>query len=116
MRRVAMNLATDGFRRARRRLLVAARLAPHPDPPSTLERVAVAEALRGLPVIQRKAVVLHYLLDLPVEQVAAELGVPVGTVKSRLARARAALATQLGPEAELASGGLQDHGGATNRG
>lgn len=38
---------------------------------------------------------LHYLLDLPVEQVARELRVPLGTVKSRLARARGALARQL---------------------
>jgi RNA polymerase sigma-70 factor, ECF subfamily len=76
VRRVAMNLASDGFRRARRRL-------------------AVAEALRALPLAQRKVVVLHHLLDLPVERVAAELGVPVGTVKSRLARARNALAARL---------------------
>jgi RNA polymerase sigma-70 factor (ECF subfamily) len=58
---------------------------------------------------QRKAVVLHHLLDLPVDQVAVELGVPVGTVKSRLARARGALAARLAPEAE--AGGLRDQGG-----
>ena len=40
-------------------------------------------------------VVLYYLADLPVEQVAAELRVPVGTVKARLARARGALAARL---------------------
>jgi RNA polymerase sigma-70 factor, ECF subfamily len=116
VRRVAMNLATDGFRRARRRLLLAARLVPDPHPPPTLEGVAVTEALQALPLAQRKAVVLHYLLDLPVDQVAAELGVPIGTVKSRLARARAALATQLGTEGERPAGRLQDHGGATHRG
>jgi DNA-directed RNA polymerase specialized sigma24 family protein len=33
VRRVAMNLATDGFRQARRRMLLAARLAPEPHPP-----------------------------------------------------------------------------------
>ena len=47
VRRVAMNLATDGFRRARRRLLLAARLVPDPHPPPTLEGVAVAEAIWG---------------------------------------------------------------------
>jgi RNA polymerase sigma-70 factor (ECF subfamily) len=61
-------------------------------------------------------IVLHYLLDLPVDQVAAELGVPVGTVKSRLARARAALAIRLGPEEERPAERQQDHGGATNHG
>jgi RNA polymerase sigma-70 factor, ECF subfamily len=116
VRRVAMNLATDGFRRARRRLLLAARLVPDPHPPPPVEGVVVAEALRGLPLGQRKAVVLHYLLDLPVDQVATELGVPVGTVKSRLARARAALATRLESEGVRPDGRLQDHGGAMNRG
>ena len=118
VRRVAMNLATDGFRRARRRLQLAARLAPDPDPPPTLEGVAVAQALMGLPMAQRKVVVLHYLLDLPVERVAAEVGVPVGTVKSRLARARTVLAVRLGAqgEGERPGGRLQGHGGARNRG
>jgi RNA polymerase sigma-70 factor (ECF subfamily) len=72
-----MNLATDGFRRARRRLLLAARLVPDPHPPSTLEGMAVAEALQGLPLAQCKAVVLHYLLDLPVDQVATNC-LPLG--------------------------------------
>lgn len=116
VRRVAMNLATDGFRRARRRLLLAARLVPDPHPSPPLDGVVVAEALQRLPLAQRKAVVLHYLLDLPVDQVATELGVPVGTVKSRLARARSALATRLGPEDGRLDSRLQDHGGATNRG
>jgi RNA polymerase sigma-70 factor (ECF subfamily) len=40
-------------------------------------------------------VVLHYLADLPVTQIARDLKVPVGTVKARLARARDALATRL---------------------
>jgi DNA-directed RNA polymerase specialized sigma24 family protein len=43
-------------------------------------------------------IVLHYLLDLSVEQVATELGVPPGTVKSRLSRARTALAPLLSEE------------------
>jgi RNA polymerase sigma-70 factor (ECF subfamily) len=112
VRRVAMNLATDGFRRARRRLAVAARLRRDPEEPATLEGLVVAEALRGLPLDQRKVVVLHYLLDLPVDQVAAELKVPVGTVKSRLARARRVLAVRLAPERASS----EDHGGATSHG
>jgi RNA polymerase sigma-70 factor, ECF subfamily len=43
---------------------------------------------------------LYYLADLPVEQVAAELGVPVGTVKARLARARRVLAARLADPAQ----------------
>ena len=111
VRRVAMNLASDGFRLARRRLAVAARLwsRAEADPPA-LDGLAVTAALRGLPLAQRKVVVLHHLLDLPVDQVAVELGVPVGTVKSRLARARAALATHLAADTQ------EREGGASNRG
>jgi hypothetical protein len=41
----------------------------------------VAEALRALPLAQRKVVVLHHLLDFPIDRVAAELGVPVGSLE-----------------------------------
>jgi RNA polymerase sigma-70 factor (ECF subfamily) len=40
-------------------------------------------------------VVLHHVADLPVDQVAAIMGVPVGTVKARLSRGRAALGRYL---------------------
>jgi len=92
----------------RRRAVVAAlglrRLAGHagaaeqgqPDPSElTADAVAVSAALRSLPISQRVVVVLHHVMDLPVDQVARELNIPVGTVKSRLARARAALAPLL---------------------
>jgi RNA polymerase sigma-70 factor (ECF subfamily) len=36
--------------------------------------------------------VLFHLCDVPIEQIAADTGAPVGTVKARLARGRAALA------------------------
>jgi RNA polymerase sigma-70 factor (ECF subfamily) len=42
--------------------------------------------------------VLHYLVDLPVQQVAAELGLPQGTVATQLARGRRMLAQRLGPD------------------
>jgi RNA polymerase sigma-70 factor (ECF subfamily) len=45
-------------------------------------------------------IVLHHLLELPVEQVARELGIPTGTVKGRLSRGRRALAARLDPLAE----------------
>lgn len=48
-------------------------------------------ALRRLDHAQRTVVVLHYYLDLPLDQVAATVGVPVGTAKSRLHRAITAL-------------------------
>ncbi|XVU29877.1 RNA polymerase sigma factor [Actinoplanes sp. CA-054009] len=60
------------------------RAADHPDPTSG---VAVRRALAQLGPRQRAAVVLRYLEDLPVAEVAALLGVTEGTVKSQTARA-----------------------------
>jgi RNA polymerase sigma-70 factor (ECF subfamily) len=59
------------------------------------EHVAIVTALQELDAGQREAVVLHYLADLPVAEVAVQLGVAEGTVKSRLARARDRLAALL---------------------
>ena len=49
-------------------------------------------ALASLPVEFRTAVVLRDVCDLPYDEIAVILGVPVGTVRSRIARARSALA------------------------
>jgi RNA polymerase sigma-70 factor (ECF subfamily) len=65
--------------------------APGPDGAA----LDVAGALASITPEQRAVVVLHHVMDLPVEQIAAELQVPPGTVKSRLARARQALAPML---------------------
>ena len=58
----------------------------------TGDRLDVAAALASLPMGSRAVVLLHHVLDLPVEQIAEQLQIPVGTVKSRLSRARATLA------------------------
>ena len=97
VRTVAWRLAANWWRTNRRRLryrrLVAteaARSGPSPD------RVALTQAFRRLPEAQRRVVVLHYIYDLPVAQIAIETGMPAGTVKVYLARGRAALAALLG--------------------
>jgi RNA polymerase sigma-70 factor (ECF subfamily) len=98
VRLVATRLATDRWRRLRvRRGHEALQRAPDPVPPPSENTVLLVRALRGLPIDQRRALCLHYLLDLPVADIARELGVPAGTVKSWLSRGRAALAAQLGP-------------------
>jgi RNA polymerase sigma-70 factor (ECF subfamily) len=51
----------------------------------------VRAALRRLPTDQREVLVLHYYLDLPLQEVAAIAGVPVGTVKSRMNRGISAM-------------------------
>jgi RNA polymerase sigma-70 factor (ECF subfamily) len=53
-------------------------------------------ALAALPDPMRRAVVFHYLEELPVDQIAAREGVPVGTVKSRLHHGRGRLLELLG--------------------
>jgi len=68
-------------------------LADRSDSPApTGDRVDVEAVMRGLSLQQRTVLVLHHGLGLPLDEVAAELGVSVGTVKSRLSRARAAFA------------------------
>jgi len=54
-------------------------------------------ALRKLAADHREALVLRYYLDLPVEEIAAITGVPVGTVKSRINRGLAALRPHFEP-------------------
>jgi RNA polymerase sigma factor (sigma-70 family) len=54
---------------------------------AVVERDQLERAFSRLPVDQRAVVVLHHLMDLPVEAVADALEIPVGTVKSRLSRA-----------------------------
>jgi RNA polymerase sigma-70 factor (ECF subfamily) len=68
--------------------------------------VALVAALRQLPAEQRQALVLHHIADLPVQQVAAEVGCPEGTIKARLSRGRTALAALLS-DIDDAAGGLQ---------
>jgi RNA polymerase sigma-70 factor, ECF subfamily len=55
------------------------------------ETAALEAALVALPEAWRRVVVLHHLHAVPLLAIAVEEGVPLGTVKSRLHRARAAL-------------------------
>ncbi|MEU2981801.1 sigma-70 family RNA polymerase sigma factor [Streptomyces hirsutus] len=63
--------------------------------------IALAELLDALPAERREAFVLTQLVGLPYAEAAELSGCPIGTVRSRVARARAAL-TQLLHEAERA--------------
>ncbi len=96
IRTVAWRLAVSRWRRGRRALIAYQRhgVPPHVQAPNPDLTVLVA-ALRSLPEEQRRAIVLHHLVDLSVEQVAEETGCPTGTVKARLARGRGALARAL---------------------
>ncbi|MBI2218074.1 MAG: sigma-70 family RNA polymerase sigma factor [Candidatus Rokubacteria bacterium] len=70
-----------------------------PDPPATLERKelerALHQAIAGLPDERRLVVVLRDLEGLSYDEIAAALDIEVGTVKSRLHRARMELKDRL---------------------
>ena len=93
VRTVALNRVRHGWRHAS---VVRRYQAKVPGPQGSVEigpeHVAIVTALEEVDVDQREAVVLHYLADLPVADIAAQLAVPEGTVKSRLSRARDRLA------------------------
>jgi RNA polymerase sigma-70 factor, ECF subfamily len=98
VRTVAFRRAIDHQRRSARQRRALLRLGPPPSlPPVDADHLDLVRALRSLPLAQREVLVLHYVAELAVDQVAAELRLPVGTVKSRLSRGRAALARQLQP-------------------
>ncbi len=101
VRRVAWNLATSRWRRLRTAQAWLHRQREEYVPGPGPDRVALTAALSELPAHQRRAVVLHYLADLSVAQIAAQEDVPEGTVKSWLYRGRAALAAKLTTTSEV---------------
>ncbi len=66
--------------------------AARDDPGAQASQPAVIWALRQLQVVQRQAIVLHYLVGKPVNEVAREIGIPARTVRARLSRDPAGLA------------------------
>lgn len=107
--RVATNACLDELRRRRRRPeptadddLDRATVAPgtgggSPTLDAVGERVDIDAALATLAPDYRAAVVLRDLVGLDYAEIGEVLGAPAGTVKSRIARGRAALAEALAP-------------------
>lgn len=57
----------------------------------------IQTAVSSLPKLQREAIILYHIEEMDIEQISKILGVPTGTVKSRLARARDILRIKLNP-------------------
>jgi RNA polymerase sigma-70 factor (ECF subfamily) len=107
--RVATNASLDELRRRRRRPLLAGRdtddedhrnhepVDQHADhhPERLADRLALEAALVALPEDFRVPVVLRDVVDLDYAEIAEVLDVPIGTVKSRIARGRGMLAGAL---------------------
>jgi RNA polymerase sigma-70 factor (sigma-E family) len=98
LRRAVVNeVIGRGRRRARwerRRALLAVTALDGGGNPAD-DRHVLWEALRTLPLDQRGAIALRYLTDLSEAQTADALGVPIGTVKSRVSRGLAQLRVNL---------------------
>jgi RNA polymerase sigma factor (sigma-70 family) len=83
-----------------------------PDPEQSAQagdrRRQVAKALAALPAEMREILVLREIQDLPYKQIAAVLDLPIGTVMSRLARARERMAAELRGRLGRSEHGLPD--------
>ena len=106
MHRVAVNACYDILRKRQRQPLLRAVNDDGPEPdvgpptPDHADEVSgttdVAAALTRVPPEFRVVLVLADVQDMPYEQIAAVLDVPIGTVKSRVHRGRLALAREMG--------------------
>lgn len=92
LRTTAINVHRSRWRKLRNGRRARERMLPPRDPEALEDHLEIITALRELPEPQRQVIALHYLADLPVHEIAEELGLPTGTVKSRLSRGRDALA------------------------
>ncbi len=113
--RVTTNACLDELRRRSRRPvpgldagLFERPAAGTPDDAQVVDRLDVDAALGALPEEFRVAVVLRDLCDLDYAQIADVLEIPPGTVRSRIARARGALADLLDPGNQPDSDGRQN--------
>ena len=92
------NACLDLVRRKKRRA-IEVELTPLHSPSTAdfsggvIDRDLLDRALRALEPDSRAVVVLHYFLGMPLPDVAASLGIPLGTAKSRLHRALGVLRT-----------------------
>lgn len=109
--RIATNTALDELRRRSRRPALHVVDSDHDGPveqadarasarmDAVVDKMAIDAAIEALPEEYRVAVVLRDVADLDYDEIADVLGIPVGTVKSRIARGRSRLADRLGNQA-----------------
>lgn len=103
LHRLTVNACLDQIRRRKRRV-IEVELTPIDSPAtrdvagSLADRELLDQALAGLQPGHRAVVALHYLLGMPLPDVAKTLGIPVGTAKSRLHYALAAMRTTVTAE------------------
>ncbi|MEY4166036.1 MAG: hypothetical protein RLZ84_1530 [Actinomycetota bacterium] len=116
MYRIATNAAIDEVRRIRRRPLpsdddVQLNQSTSDSSEATVTQMSVVHALRELPEEFRTALVLRHVADLEYEDIAAIQNVPIGTVRSRLSRAREQMARLLADSDGSGHNGNESHRG-----
>jgi RNA polymerase sigma-70 factor, ECF subfamily len=98
--RIATNAALDELRRISRRAVPtedSAMERVQPDSTGDIDtQMLIAQALRGVAAEYRVVLVLRHVADLDYEEIASILNIPIGTVRSRLARGRAQLTEIVG--------------------
>lgn len=98
--RLTVNATYDMLRKRRRAREVSPlsdEVAVHSsEPADAIDRTVLAWAYGQLPADQRAVVVLHYYVGLSLDEAAATLGIPPGTVRSRLHSALRALRALIG--------------------
>ncbi len=94
--KVALNAA----KRNERRRAIEKRLFKKlpPDPPAHAEATGLWDAVGRLPIRQRTAIILRYVADLPIGEIAAAMSIAEGTVGATLSQACRSLAASLGDE------------------
>jgi RNA polymerase sigma-70 factor (ECF subfamily) len=106
MRRLLVHACYHEAAKARRRLHMESSVRPmtgsSPDPGAALaDQDQLARGFARLSPKQRALIVLHYYQGLPLQETADVLGIPVGTVKSRLSRATQQMRAALDADARL---------------
>jgi RNA polymerase sigma-70 factor (ECF subfamily) len=104
LRRIGINLAISYLRRQKLARFLPARLYIAPDRREydrAEARNVVTKALGTLSPKLRAAIVLHYYDGLTREEIASVLGVPAGTVASRIAKAVAIMRKSIGSDQDL---------------
>jgi RNA polymerase sigma-70 factor (ECF subfamily) len=96
--RIVRNCAIDAYRKTRRETVISEEdmtrrggLSSAVDPPDSVERARISDAIRRLPMPLREPFVVIEILGFTYEEASTLLGTRVGTIKSRMHRARAAL-------------------------
>ena len=105
LHRLTVNACLDLIRRRKRRVIEVQLIAidtpaSHDVAGALADRQLLDQALAGLQPGHRAVVALHYLLGMPLPEVARSMGIPLGTAKSRLHYALAAMRTTVTADPE----------------